>query len=480
VERLRRVEESGVGRRLGGGVGRRVSGGGTALGDVEEDIGGEGWVEEKAELEEMVDAFRGEVTRCIGEKEEVERALEEERVERARDKDRWRDRMGEVERGVEGIVRELERRLQDAEKSAKGAEDGGLERLKVMERRLVEVRGERDVAMERAEKAESVLESGKELGGELREANERVGKVMGDLRNANAQITELEEEVMRSDGMVDKLEKELKEEKGLTRSLEEELQVTLDELTAEQNRVRDVEETARKAKEDLQKTKAYVAELEEEAQAAVERIESLVDEVGSAHERIQSMEAVEEQANERLENLEGDAQRAAELARQTEEALEAAEKKMWADEDEMAELKGKLASLERERERRRENDDLSQDPSRNHGVVGPTDADVEALEDELDDANKEIARLTTLLNQSPARKAMEKAKDTKIEMLEKEKEGLSERIKALKMTLTEIGTPNKIVNASGISPIHRQVLSMSIRAPRTPGGPLRDVRELFS
>ena len=97
------------------------------------------------------------------------------------------------------------------------------------------------------------------------------------------------------------------------------------------------------------------------------------------------------------------------------------------------------------------------------------------MENELDDANREIARLRALLSQSPARKAMEKAKDTKIEMLEKEKEELLERNRALRMTFNDMNTPNKLVNASGISPIHRQVLSMSIRAPKTPGGPLRDV-----
>jgi hypothetical protein len=68
------------------------------------------------------------------------------------------------------------------------------------------------------------------------------------------------------------------------------------------------------------------------------------------------------------------------------------------------------------------------------------------------------------------------AKDTKIEMLEKEREDLFERNKALRTTVTEMTTPNKVYNMSGISPIHRQVLSMSIRAPQTPGGPLRDVR----
>jgi phage host-nuclease inhibitor protein Gam len=103
------------------------------------------------------------------------------------------------------------------------------------------------------------------------------------------------------------------------------------------------------------------------------------------------------------------------------------------------------------------------------------------LENELDDANREIARLTTLLSQSPARKAIDKAKDAKVDMLEREKEELFERIQALRMTVTEMGTPSKMINnTSGISPIHRQALSMSMRAPKTPGGPLQDVCEVIS
>jgi hypothetical protein len=74
------------------------------------------------------------------------------------------------------------------------------------------------------------------------------------------------------------------------------------------------------------------------------------------------------------------------------------------------------------------------------------------LEDELDDANKEIAHLNMLLNQSPAQKAMEKAKEMSVEMLEMEKEELLERVKALRTTMTEATTPHKIINSSGISP----------------------------
>lgn len=83
-----------------------------------------------------------------------------------------------------------------------------------------------------------------------------------------------------------------------------------------------------------------------------------------------------------------------------------------------------------------------------------------------------VAKLTTFLNQSPARKAMEKVK---IEMLEGEEE-LLERSRALRTMFNEMGNASKVFHAPGILPIHRQVLNMSIRAPRTPGGPLKDVR----
>ncbi|KAJ6619906.1 hypothetical protein B0H10DRAFT_2024000 [Mycena sp. CBHHK59/15] len=471
VERLKKMEEE---RDTGGrgasvkGVGRRVSVGGTALGDVEEDIAAEGWLEEKAELEDTVEAFKEEVARCVAEKEEVEKALEQERDDRTRDKERWKERMKEVEKGVEGIVGDLENKLQLAEQRANDAEDAALQRVRDTEKKLVEAQGERDTAMERAEKAERVLESGKELGGELREANERVGMVLADLRNANSQIKELEDEVLQSDARVDDLEKELKEERAFTETLEQELDSKVAELTAQV-------EGYRKLEEDLRVTKTYVTELEQDAGAAVARIETLEDQVAAGQEEIERVKAVEEQAAEQMEGLVGGRERAEELARQMEDALEAAERKMLADEEELAQLKGQVTSLEQERERRRDISTVSQDSSIKQLAPGPTDAEMETLEEELDGANREIARLTTLLNQSPARKAIDKAKDAKIDMLEKEREELLERNKALRMTFAEMGTPSKVMNASGISPIHRQVLSVSMRAPRTPGGPLRDM-----
>ncbi|TFK39758.1 hypothetical protein BDQ12DRAFT_704709 [Crucibulum laeve] len=487
LERLKRLEEvkkmdglmepAGAGAGAGSnrrqsGVSRRLSAG-PVLGNVQEDMA-EGWLEEKADLEEMVETLKEQADKFIEEKDELEKYLEKEKEERERDKDRWKERMVEVEQGVSGIIAGLEKKLEAAEKRATEAGQRDNEHIRDLEKQLLELRGERDTALERADKAERVLESGKELGGALREANERAAHVIGDLRNANAQMKELEEEVMRSDARIDDLEKDLQEAKDIIAGLEEELNTNSDALASERAIIHQLEAEAREDGEELQATKAYVAELEEGAEIALEKIDNLEQELASAQESVKQLTLAEEAANQRVKQLEDDADKAHQLVQQVEEALDEAEQKMLADEEVVAELQTKVLSLERERERLLERS-ASKNISRNPLDAGPTEAEFEALEDELDNANREIARLSTLLNQSPAWKAMEKAKDTKIEMLEKEREELLERNKALRLTMTEFHTPSKIVNASGISPIHRQVLSMSIRGPKTPGGPLRDM-----
>ena len=406
-------------RRLSGAS--RRSSVGTSLANVQEDVVAEGWLEEKAELEDMVEEFERKLTTCVAEKEEVERMLEQEKEGRERDKERWRERMTEVEQGVSQIIAGLEQKLQVAEKQAKKCDEEASQRIKGMEKELEEIRGDRDIAMERASKAERVLESGKDLGGALKEANERVAQVMSDLRNANVQIKELEEEIMRSDRRIDDLEKDQKNDKDFITGLEKELNSRSDALAADRSKVKQLEDTIRKLDDDLTSTKAYVEEMEDESFKTCDQIKKLEGELVSAQATIKSISAAEQHASIALKALEEEARNAQTL----------------------------------------------------------TEAEMQAMENELDAANREIARLTTVLNQSPARKAIEKAQDTRIEILEREKEELLERNRALRMTFNDMNTPNKLVNTSGISPIHRQVLSMSIRAPKTPGGPLRDVSCFF-
>ncbi|KIK90884.1 hypothetical protein PAXRUDRAFT_831297 [Paxillus rubicundulus Ve08.2h10] len=501
VERLQKYEEVKQGHRVSiesTGRGRRISAGVT-LGDVEEESGAEGWAEEKLELEVLVQEMEVELDQTKAETAQVSKDLEKERNERARDKERWRERMEEVEKGVSEIVGELERKVEEAERERFEA----VEEISKANREADKVREhlqtERDLAVERAAKAESAMESGKELGGALNEANSKVGTLSSDLHTATAQIKELEEEVMAFDRKVNELEKELKEEKLSSKlaaedfhsqlsemgtevmratarvtelekdvaerdmalqCLEDELEVKSDELIGLQRCIaRSDTETAA----EVRALKVYTAELEE---STAERVKILEGQLAAAQDCVDQYEADGEHVNHRMESLEKETEKATELARQMEEALEAAEEKMKTDEEMLANLRIKLASLERERERQR--DPSIGDQQSNHEVE-------EALEAELDEANEEIARLTTLLNQSPARRAIEKAKDARIEMLEGENEELIERVRSLKSTNAEMTTPSRVVNMSGISPIHRHVLSMNLKTPKTPGGPLRDL-----
>ncbi|KAG7445045.1 uncharacterized protein BT62DRAFT_206857 [Guyanagaster necrorhizus] len=494
IERLRRLEEGKKGgaetespsedgtipsdRRLSGGSSRRISAGATVLGDVQEDVGGEGWIEEKVVLEEMIESFKEEIEKNMLEKEELEKVLDDEQQGRSRDKARWKERMVEVECGVEAIVKGLEQKLQDAETRAQTSQEA-LIRMNELERQLEMVSAERDLATERAEKSEKVLESGKELGGELKEANDRINELRSDLRISNIQIKELEQEVLRSDERIDVLEKDSREEKNAVQEIEKELSNKMGELDAQKRTIQNLRGELKALTTELQTTKLYVSELESDADAAADRLEALELEVTSANDQVKGLQAEAEETTQRLESLEVEAQQDKELARQMEEALDAAEHKMAADDQELSQLKSRLLMLQRERERSMETSSRSVDPSRE--IISPVNtADIEALEEELDNAHREIARLNTVLSASPARKAIEKAKDVKIDMLEKENEALSERIKALKIASTSFNTPGRIISNSGISPIHRRVLSMSFKTPRTPGTPLKEMSWLNS
>ncbi|KAJ7066450.1 hypothetical protein C8F01DRAFT_1365974 [Mycena amicta] len=459
VERVKQLQErqSDVVISATGATSRRTSLASTPLGNVAEDVAGEGWLEEKAELEELVDALKEEVEQRLAQLTEAEAALDEEKAGRVDDKESWKNKMREVEKGVNEHVGALEQRLESAKEAAR-------QTALDAETQLEEIRLERDAAVERAAKAERLLEGDQELGGELREANERLGQALADLRNSNSQIKALEDEVMQADARLDDLEKELKDERVMTRGLEDELNAKTEEIAM-------LQQDHAKVEKELAATNEFVEELEQAVKEAVEQNETLQDQLAAAQEEMEQLHAADEEATEQVEVANGARDRADELARQLEDALEAAESTMRKSDEEIAQLKSRVASLERECERQRERSISSRDAS---GLLipGPTEAEMNQLEEELDAANREIARLSTLLEQSPARKAIELARDTKIEMLERERDDLLERNKALRMTTA---TPNKFYNNSNISPIHRHVLSMSMRGPRTPGGPLRDM-----
>ncbi|EKM50608.1 uncharacterized protein PHACADRAFT_152721 [Phanerochaete carnosa HHB-10118-sp] len=454
-------------RRRQSGGGRRISAGPLGLGAVVEDA----WVEEKAQMEELVEKMEEELERIGHEKADTERALEEERDERMRDKERFKQRMTEVEQGVQEIVEDLDKKLHDAEQRAETADKNKGQMIRDVERRLAEVIVERDVLVERVEQAENALKSGKDLGAELNAANERVAKVLGDLKNANLLIKRLEEEAGRADERMDAMEKELAEEKKLVVELEEELQVKSDELSQTLQRLESLQDDVDSARHEVQQHKAFAAQLEGDANAAVERVATLQQQLAATRDKLETVTAILDQEQEKSSKFEAEAERTAELARELEEALDAAEHKIRDDEEQINGLKIKVSGLERELDRSRSRNEAS----KLQAVPDPEmQAEIDVLEAELDGAHKEIARLNMLVSQSPARKAMERAKNSRIEMLEQERDDLLERLKAMKVNSANVSASGKM-SANGISPFHRAVLNMTMKSPKTPGGPLRDL-----
>ena len=115
---------------------------------------------------------------------------------------------------------------------------------------------------------------------------------------------------------------------------------------------------------------------------AVERIEALEAQLAAADERMTAMEGEAEQDELEIQRLSDEAKQAAELGRQMQQALEAAESRIVAKEEEIASLHAALVAAERAVEREKER-------SRSKSAITPSDssqelrADVEALEEEL-------------------------------------------------------------------------------------------------
>ena len=438
-------------------TGRRLSDIGSTLGDVREDAGGEGWMEEKMELERELDALGAELHDCRREREEAFASLEAERAERSRDKDRWRERMGEVERGVETIIHDLEAKVEKAEAAARESSEKDV-LLDEMEQALKRVEEEAEIARARAENAEKTLESHGELGGKLLEANKNLANSTAALHDLQSHVEQLGDQLAEADQL-------LHDEQLRAKKLQ-------DDLDSRDTRLEDLEgkRSAQEAKlqesdRELQDAKAYITELEADAGLALDHIEALQLEIQDTNEK-----AIKDDSAFAM--IKQESERNAELVTQLEDALDAAEQNMCADGEALTDLRSRIATLERERDRDRA--EKSHTSERN-AELDEANEQIEILEHELDNANREISRLNSELTQSPARKALDRARDAKIELLEKEKEDLQELLNSLKHENGGWNTPGRFSNASGISPIHRQVLNMTLKTPKTPGAPLKDV-----
>lgn len=115
------------------------------LNKVTENDEAEQWLQEKEEMERKASENR-ELLQSLGEE------LQNERNERQRDKDKWKGRLAEVEKGVGDIIKDLEKRATEAEAKAEKLEEV-LSQLADKEEELREARKECKAVNERATQA---------------------------------------------------------------------------------------------------------------------------------------------------------------------------------------------------------------------------------------------------------------------------------------------------------------------------------------
>jgi len=354
--------------------------------------------------------------------------------ERERDKERWKERMREIEDGVGALVKELEDRAADAERRAMAAS----QRAKLQ--------------AEVAEVVDQELQADRALHEELHRAEEDSNR----LREENASLK--------------------------TR------------LTTVDATKTSLQKHAGQLEEQLQKAQAQIEELNSALASSEANVEGVAEELAGTQVELDGALEDVDALKQRVIELEGRAETAEESVGRLTHALEDAEARMVQREEEVGGLKARARELERR------NASFNQSQSQSRGGAGLTTnieekstfaqqpesvsqasqaqehiQELEVLERELDTAHREIARLNHLLSDSPTRTALQQAKDARIAMLEREKVELEERVRTLKVMLGAAGAAGTSAFPGGVSPAVNRTLAM-LRTPKTPGGPLREVR----
>ncbi|CAE7071135.1 unnamed protein product [Rhizoctonia solani] len=346
--------------------------------------------------------------------------------------DQCNAQMADLETDVQNVIQKLEDRLNEREAEAAQLR----ERL---------VNRSRDVHHEHAEELELEREHAAKLEAEVTELTGELATANGENRNLKAEIrdlkTALKSEQATSVERVSVLQTENTEWARRVQELERELE-ELDALVHEKNEVaHDMDAVLR------------------------ERDRALRERDNAIRERDELLEDQDELARQKED--------AHKEATRMEQALEDAEARITRDAEQLKSLQGKVSSLERERadliaSRSTRDRSNAEDriPLREHEAL------VTDLETQLDDAHREIARLTA---KSPASDALGKAKDLRIQQLEKEKDMLLERVQTMRSNSSTGGASDTAGRAtpSGSMALGRLAM-MNLKTPKTPGAALKE------
>jgi hypothetical protein len=416
---------------------------------------------EIAALEDQVNALQSELNQLKSEQEK-ERAT-------------FKGRIKEVQEDVEKVVENLERELETMGEAK--------EQALLKTRRAQELQGDAEERARRAELALAKLSNttisprrstpigspggsgGTNEHEDFKEAIERVAQLEAEIQISDQRCLRLEEELKCADEAID----ELKAEKQ----------------TAE-NKVKAMKRQVAESILEMEQLETRVKELEEDLSDSQKSAESLLSELGDAMEQAEHFKASTQALHERINTLETRCEKAERESRQLEEALETGEQKMLQDQ-------GEIEALRREIERQRLAASLgpSARASTNTAVSlhynepsttpqATKEEEFEILEQELDDAHREIGRLQHLLSESPARQVLLQAKDSRITSLEEKNAELEEQVRRLRVLTSKgttierslLGTPMR----HGAMVSSPAAINMpSLRGPKTPGRPLTDV-----
>lgn len=357
-----------------------------------------------------------------GEIEELRCKLEGVEREREKDKERWKERMREVEEGVGGLVKELEDRAADAERRAMAASQRA--------KRAEEAEGVDPV------EADRIGEEGARLREENANLKTRLATVDATKASLQKHAGQLEEQLQKAHAQIQELDSALASSEANAKGFAEELAGTQVELDG--------------ALEDVDALRQRVTELEERAEAAEESVDKLT----------RALEDAEAQIVQNEEEVGGLKAKTRELERRNASFNQSQSQSRG----------GGLTTIT---ERSTFDDQPEAISVSQASQVQEHIQELEVLEHELDTAHREIARLNHLLSNSPTRTALQQAKDARIAMLEKEKAELEERVRTLRVMLGA-GAAGTSALPGGISPAVNRTLAM-LKTPKTPGGPLREV-----
>ncbi|KAG8949436.1 hypothetical protein FRC04_008535 [Tulasnella sp. 424] len=458
--------------------------------------------DEKEELYADLEAAEKELETAKRQTEELhtqltatQKALRDERASHVASKDEFEARLAEEAAEAEKVVAALNKKILAVEADAKGM------------RKLAESREEEIEALKERLEAEDRSEDDKVLRAEqraeeLRRAKERI----------EDRVVELEQE---RDSARSKLNAQL----STLQHLESRLERTEFDLKSERVRSKEIESELESAQETLLQTTQQLGDLESVLEQTSQELARKHESLSDAKERIAELEArisleadsqgLKEQMDaleDDLRGVESDNQRLERSTKRMESALEDADRRASAFEEEKATFSVKIAVLEREKKdlqdlfaQARKNRPTTPSQSVSEAFDGEDhislvkhEDEIRRLENELDSAYRQIGRLQHDLCDTPCRKAIQTAKEEKIRILEDQKKELMEQLTSLRRILAEhvsvweetvsmaagAGMTSKSMRqASNQSTpaAHRSILSLRGGTPKTPRGHIKDV-----